>query len=456
MPADQEDAMPILLMRARLALPVLAAVMLAVPAANAPLAAAGTRQVSVESLIYDLKHPDALRRQAAARELGAVKYKPATPHLVALASDPVAAVRREVELTLELMDDAQALPGFITLASDSENDIRARAVASLVNVHVPRAIGIDAALMNLREKILSRSDRDLELLVEPDVPVDPAVVTTLRARIGDSERGIRRSAIRGLGILRATPAVPDLLQVVREDRDDGLRFEAVRALRKINDPSAGADLLSLLNINDDTVRDELIATLGSMRYGAAVPELTRIVEQSKTADSACILAMAALADLADPASMPLFERVRDHSHEMLRLYANEGIARTADVKMMTDISAARLVEKSARVRTAQAFALLRLGQPEYLDELIRALDRSATRDLAKEYLLETPATERRALFTPRTASPTARAELADVLGLMGDPDAMPALRELAQDSDKDVARAAARATRRLSTTTSSQ
>src|SRR3954462_15992206 len=86
LPAGQEDAMPILLMPARLAVPVLAAAMLAVPAANAPLAAAGTRQVSVESLIYDLKHPDALRRQAAARELGAVKYKPATPQLVPLAS----------------------------------------------------------------------------------------------------------------------------------------------------------------------------------------------------------------------------------------------------------------------------------------------------------------------------------------------------------------------------------
>jgi HEAT repeat protein len=230
----------------------------------------------------------------------------------------------------------------------------------------------------------------------------------------------------------------------------------VRALRKINDPSAAGGLLSLLNINNDEVRDEIIATLGSMRYGAAVPELTRIVEQSKVADSACVLAMAALADLADPASMPLFERVRDHSHEMLRLYANEGIARTADAKMITDISAARLVEKSPRVRTAQAFALLRLGQREYLDELIRALDKSTTRDLAKEYLLETPATERRALFTPRTTSATARAELADVLGLMGDPDAMPALREMAQDTDKDVAKAAARATRRLSTTTSSQ
>src|SRR5438067_5431670 len=128
-------------------LAVLATAMLALPAANAPLAAA-TRQVSVESLIYDLKHPDPLRRQAAARELGAAKSRTATPQLVALANDPVAAVRREVELSLELMDDGQAMPGFITFASDSENDIRARAVASLVNLHVPRAIGIDAALLN--------------------------------------------------------------------------------------------------------------------------------------------------------------------------------------------------------------------------------------------------------------------------------------------------------------------
>ena len=124
--------------------------------------------------------------------------------------------------------------------------------------------------------------------------------------------------------------------------------------------------------------------------------------------------------------------------------------------MVTEISAARLVEKSARVRTAQAFALLRLGQREFLDELIRALDRPTTRDLAKEYLQEKPSAERPALFAPRTASSTARAELADVLGLIGDPAALPRLQEMALDSDKDVARAATRATRRLSTAGTSQ
>ena len=59
----------------------------------------------------------------------------------------------------------------------------------------------------------------------------------------------------------------------------------------------------------------------------ARPELTRIVEQSKTPDSASVLALGALADLADPASAVLFDRIKDHRDESLRLYANEGIIR---------------------------------------------------------------------------------------------------------------------------------
>jgi HEAT repeat protein len=415
---------------------------------------ADVRQVSVESLLYDLKHPDAVRRQAAVKELGATRYRPAIPALVALANDPAAPVRRELEFALESMDDMAALPGFIALASDTESDIRFRAVASLVNVHVPHAIGV--TLASLRERIPFGSNEDLYTLVEPDVAIDPVVVETLRARTGDPERGIRRTAVRGLGILRARSAVPDLLPIAREDRDDGLRFEAVRALRKIGDASVGGELLALLNVNGDAVRDELIATLGSLRYRPAVPELTRIVVQSRKVDDACVLAMSALADLADASSAPLFERFKADTHEKMRLFANEGIARIAEARMQTDISAARLVEKSARVRTAQAFALLRLGQAEYLDELVRALEHAATRDLAKEYLLETRPSDRTALFAPRPASAAARVELADVLGLMGDPHALPVLQELAHDADKDVARAAERAARRIAVANSSQ
>lgn len=410
---------------------------------------AQTRQISVETLMYDLSSPDALRRQEAARGLAAVKHRPAIPKLLSLTADPDAAVRREVELTLEAMEDIQTLPGFVAFATDTENDIRSRAVSSLVRIHLPRSTGVAAALTKLGEMIVLAPDRDLELVVEPDVPVDPVVVSTLRGRIDDSERRIRRTAIRGLGILRAKPAVPDLLRIVREDRDDGLRFEGVRSLRKIGDASIAEQLVPLLNINSDTVRNELMTTLGSMHYHGAVAELTRIVDDVQRTDTPRITALAALADIADVSSVPVFERLKGDKSELLRLYANEGIARTADASMKTAISAARLVEKSARVRTAQAFALLRIGEGEYLDELIRALERPATRDFAKEYLAETQPSDRAALFAPRSASPTVRAELADVLGLIGDRDALPRLQEMARDPDGDVARAAERAARRI-------
>jgi HEAT repeat protein len=444
--------MPNLSRHQRTQLAIVAAILALAPGSGR--LAAQTRQLSVETLIYDLKSPDAGRREAAARGLGNVKYQPAIPQIVALANDPEAAVRRTVEMTLERMEDMRTLPGLITLASDPEDDIRSRAVDALVKLHLPRTAGVAAALTTIRERIVYRPDRDLAIVVEPDVPVDPAVVSTLRARSGDSDRGIRQSAIRGLGTLRARPAVPDLLRVVREDRDDDLRFDAVRALRKIGDTSIADDLIALVNINGDLVRNELIATLGSMRYRGAVPELTRIAEPRT--DVASVLALAALADVADPSSMPLFDRLKGDQDESVRLYANEGIARTSDASMKTGISAARLVEKSARVRTAQAFALLRLGASEYLDELIRALERSSTRDLAREYLLETSGADRQALFAPRSVNAAARAELADVLGLLGDPDALPRLQELARDPDRDVARAAERATRRIAVATSSQ
>ena len=116
------------------------AIVTAAAAAVAPGVAAQPRQAPVESVIYDLKNPDPVRRQAAARDLGAAKYKAATPQLAAMARDVDASVRREVELALERMEDIQALPGFIAFASDVENDIRSRAVVATPAVEGTRAV----------------------------------------------------------------------------------------------------------------------------------------------------------------------------------------------------------------------------------------------------------------------------------------------------------------------------
>jgi HEAT repeat protein len=422
---------------------------LAFVAASVSSANAQVRQPSTDSLVYDLKNPDAPRRLAAARDLGLAKSVSAIPALLPLAEDPDASVRRQVEFTLEQMGDIAVLPGLVQLSADGEPDIRDRAVQALVNLHLPRANGPTAALVKLGNLINPWADEHADTVVEPDVPVDPSVITALRARMTDTEDRIRRNAGQGIGILRGEAAIPELLVAVGQDRDPLVRFEAVRALRKIGNPAVGSRLQPMLNLNMDKVRNEIITTLGTLKYREAVPELTRIYEESKPAERSRTLALSALADIADPASRPVFLAAKADKDVNIRLYANEGLARLADPSYGTVISAERLVEKNARIQAAQAFGLLRIGREEYLEELVRALGGWATKDLAREYLLETQVSERPALFAMHSKSATVRAELADVFGLMGDREALPALEELEHDTDSGVARNAERAVRRI-------
>src|SRR5262245_25456641 len=108
-----------MLSRCRLPLGAVAAVLFVLTPGAARLIG-DTRQLTTDSLIYDLKHPDPARRQAAVRGLGLSRYRPAIPDLLPLATDEVPSVRRELELALEQMEDMQTLPGFVTLGVDFE------------------------------------------------------------------------------------------------------------------------------------------------------------------------------------------------------------------------------------------------------------------------------------------------------------------------------------------------
>src|SRR5207247_4093844 len=133
--------------------------------------------------------PDAPKRQSATRDLGIAKFLPAIPALLPLAGDPDASVRRELELTLEAMNDIRVLPGLVQFTADSEADIRDRAVRALVNLHLPRATGPAAALQKLGNLINPWADEYADMVIEPDIPVDASVVTALRARMSDTEDG---------------------------------------------------------------------------------------------------------------------------------------------------------------------------------------------------------------------------------------------------------------------------
>ncbi len=257
----------------RLALPVILAVTLLAPTAAV---AQPTRQVPVDSLIYDLRNPDPVRRREAVVLIGQNKVQRAVPDVVAIAGDPDASVRRAIVATLQALDDIRALPGLVALTSDPEKDIRESAVTGVTRLYLPRESGIGPSLTRVVNFFNPNADEWADVVIEPDLAVDPTVVPALQARLQDPTDSIRIKAARSIGILRGRTAVPMLILVMKEDCNPSVRFEAIRALGKIGDTAAAKDVLPFTLSTESKLRTEAALTLGRLHDRAALPELTRL------------------------------------------------------------------------------------------------------------------------------------------------------------------------------------
>jgi HEAT repeat protein len=294
------------------------------------------------------------------------------------------------------------------------------------------------------------------VVAEPGVKVDAGAIAALCDRLQDVDEGIRLKAARTLGILRGNAAVPAMLEALRQNQTNELRFEVIRALVKIGDASAAGELMSYLTYNDSKVRNQAIYAIGRFRHREAVPEFQRLFEKegalpAKLVDKPYRAALLdALAFIADPTTQPLFLKERQNPDETLRLHSVEGLARLGDPALATEISREWLHEKVARIRTAQSYALYRMGRKEFLDELVNRLGSRKTNTEARDYLLELPPGNMPELYAQtKNQDANVREALAEILGLRGDASAIPVLQELAKDQRGQIAALAAQAIRRI-------
>jgi HEAT repeat protein len=415
-----------------------------------------TRQVPVDSLIYDLKNPDPVRRKEAAKLLGDNKVQRATPELVSAAADADVAVRREIVVALDKLLDMRALPAFIKLSGDTDKEIRDRCIVGIINLYVPQESGLVVTLNKVATFFNPWSDEWADVVVEPGIKVDPEAIAALRDRLQDGDDGIRLKAARAVGILKGGAAVQGLLEALRQNETNAVRFEVMRALIKIGDGAAAPELMNYLQYNDSKVRNEAVYALGCFRYRAAVPEMTRLFEKemglpAKLQDKPFEQALLnALALIADPASQALFVKEKQNPDDALRFHAVEGLARSGDPAMTSEISSDWLREKVARIKTAQTYALYRMGRKEYLDELVNRLGSRKTNAEARMYLLELKTEELPGLYAEtRNTEADVREALAEILGLIGDERAIPVLQELAKDRRGQISALATQAIRRI-------
>ncbi|HAK55972.1 MAG: HEAT repeat domain-containing protein [Vicinamibacterales bacterium] len=430
-------------------------VMVAMVAGSAGVAAGPEQQEerrSVDGLVYDLQHPEADRRIRAARLLGQNKVHAAVPALMDAAIDRDEDVRFEIAKSLVLIHDRRALPTYVLLTRDANPATQEKAVEGIINTYVGDESGFIQGLENVVDFVNPFSDDYNPLMVEPFVEVDPAAVDAVSDLLLSAREELRLDAAVALGILRARAALPAIQDALDTEPATNVKVELIRTIYKIGDPAGGRALVARITDPDKTVHDEAIFTAGRLRVGEAVPDLVQMleagVEERRTlfgfvpisgSDDLSRRVLEALAHIGDARAEQVFLMSLDSQRDWSRQFAAEGLGRIGDTANLPEIARRYAEEESASARLALSFARYRLGEAEYLRDLIDQIDG----DQAHAYLLEFGPQEIPHLYPYiRTEGNDVKIRLLDVVGHRGDPSSIGIAQEMIQAGDQDVREAA--------------
>ena len=404
-------------------------------------------------LVEELKNSsDAGKRAKAARELGKAQDASAIPALAEALSDRSEKVRREVILALAQMHGPETLDALVKATQDAEEGNRVLAVQSLIGYYT--GIIPTPGFSGFFKKEVKRAQAHFTpdtLRIDPGLSVEPKVITALDATLKDTgSNRASREAAKGLGILVARTAVPDLIKAAHSS-DETLSLEALNALSKIEDRSAGGELVDLLDSPDKDIKQQASVTIGILRTGQAVPKLQSIFE-SDTDQKNKEKALEGLAYLGAPVSNPLFTKALWSDDRVIRTSAAEGLARAADPKTLPELEKAVMAERDADAKLAIEYAMTALGKLDHLIDIVNELSSKTRGDVAQPYLIELARTPG---FLPKLypylQSPNAgvRKSLCTVLMFSGDQASLEQLDRLSHDPNGDVSAQALRAMRAL-------
>jgi HEAT repeat protein len=396
-------------------------------------------------------HTDSVRSKAA-RDLGRQGDLSTIPALTEALGDTSSKVRREVVWALAQFHQKDALPPLIHATKDVDGDTRLAAIQALVSYYTGETPG--SGVTGFMKRNVQRVKGHFEInttKIDPGVTVDPQVITTLTDGLKDTRSNeASREAAKGLGILMAAPAVPELVAAAHSS-DTDLAREALNSLGKILDRSAGPKLVDLVDSPNKDVKRDACVTVGILRANEALPKLQSVFESDPDQKDK-IAAIQGLAFLGQKASVPLFITALSSPDKNERQAAAEGLARAADPQGLNELEKAVTVERDADAKLAIEFAITALGKPDYLSDMVTEMGSKTRGEVARSYLTELA---RNPAFLPKlypflqSQDAGARKRLCVVLMYSGDQTSMEPLDRLAHDPDSDVAAQAVRAKRAI-------
>jgi len=407
---------------------------------------------NTDSLVQLLKSDSPSVRARAARDLGQSHDLSAVPALAGALKDPNDKVRREVVIALAQMHSPEVLDALVTASKDYSDDLRTLAVQCLVGYYTGQipSPGFTGFMKKSWERAKGHFTPDTTR-IDPGLTVDPKVVTALDDTMQDA-RSVKaaRQAAKGLGILVAQAAVPDLVKAAHTS-DENLAREALNALSKIKDRSAGPPLVDLLDSPNKNVKRDASVTVGILRANEALPKLQTLFENDPDAKDK-ESAIEGLAYLGQSVSVPLFTKALWSNDKPIRASAAEGLARVADPTTLPEVERAIISERDQDVKLAMMFAITALGKQDYLSQLVSELSSKTRGEVVQAYLIElarTPGFLLRLYPYLQSQDAGVRARLCTVLMYAGDATSLEALDRLSHDPNGEVASESLRAKRAI-------
>jgi HEAT repeat protein len=220
---------------------------------------------SVQPLIRALRDSDHAVRVAATSSLTALG-QPAVLSLGFCLNDPNLQVQEAAASILATIADEQVYEPLLSALLNPNWIVRMSAAKGLTRLKDPRSID---TLILVLPAVREEACRTIQAIGEASIP-------PLLKGLQDPNWRVRLRAVEALSLLKPQAAVGPLMNLVANDSDSAVRQDAVRALGQIGDTHAIPLLLD--SLTTPSLQLKAIEALGNLRAVEALPHLIALVK----------------------------------------------------------------------------------------------------------------------------------------------------------------------------------
>jgi HEAT repeat protein len=331
-------------------------------------------------------------RARAASVLGKSRDPQAVPPLLSLLSDPVRDVRIQAILGLGEAQDERAIEPLLKVFAEGDPLLTEYSIQALEDYGWQGARKLREALRSPNPRMRNGAVQVLRRLRVPESLPD------LVAALEDGSSYVRLAAVNALGQFRGQNALEGLMVALNDESDD-VAAAAVSALSGMG-PEVGLALLPRLTDPEPRVRCNVVRVLRQAGGATAVPSLIQFLNDPD--EAVRTYAVTSLMELKDPRSVkPLVERLKKEEQiQWLIAYALQAMAEECADELLSAVG-------NDQFCYTRNIILLRMGER------------------AQEVLVQ----------RAQSGEGTSRLTAIALLGMLGDPAAVPVLEKLLPDPD---------------------